>query len=78
MASIKPGLYTIKELVDLADFDMYAEAAADYNDSGYDLRRVSIGGLPIGSEDDAIRVPEGADPVEIRLDQEVVYTFEVE
>lgn len=77
MAEVKPGLYTVQDLLDLADFDAQKEAAADYNESGYDLRRVQVGGLPFHSFDEAIRVPDSAETVEITLDSEVVATLDV-
>lgn len=77
MAEVKPGLYTIKDLLDLVDFDVYSEAAVDYNESGYDLRRVQVGGLPFNDLDEQIRVPEGASTVEITLDSSVVAALDV-
>ena len=79
MAEVNAGqLYTVEELLNLADYDARAEAAVDYNDSGYDLRRVQVGGLPFNDFDESVRIPEeGADKVEITLDGEVVATLDV-
>ncbi len=77
MADITPGRYTVQDLLDLADFDAKSEAAVDYNDSGYDLRRVQVGGLPLSGFDQVIEVPESATEVEVTLDQGVVATLSV-
>ncbi len=77
MADIKPGLYSVGELLDAAGVDAQAEAAVDYNESGYDLRRVQVGGLPFDDFDQQVRVPEGSDAVEVTVDQEVVATLNV-
>ena len=68
MASIEPGQYKVSELLAAAGFDLAEEAAVDYNDLGYDPRRVRVGGLPVGSADDEVFVPATADEVLIELD----------
>ena len=77
MADVKPGKYTVQELLDLVGFDAKTEAEVDYNESGYDLRRVQVGGLPFNDFDHVIEVPETADKVEVTLDSEVVATLNV-
>jgi hypothetical protein len=79
MAEVNAGqIYTVQELLDLAEYDAKAEAAVDYNESGYDLRRVQVGGLPFNDLDEKIRIPEeGADDLEITLDGESVATLTV-
>jgi hypothetical protein len=62
MAEVNAGqIYTVQELLDLAEYDAKAEAAVDYNESGYEIR------IP----------EEGADDLEITLDGESVATLTV-
>jgi hypothetical protein len=77
MTEIKAGKYTVQDLLDAADFDVKTEAAVDYNESGYDLRRVQVGGLPFNDLEQVIEVPESATEVEVTLDQGVVATLQV-
>jgi len=77
MANITPGIYTVEEVLALAEFDISTEAAVDYNDRGWDPRRVNVGGLTFDELGDTIRVPETATDVEINLDNVTVATLTV-
>jgi hypothetical protein len=76
MALASGQVYTVGEVLAEADFDLASEAAVDYNDTGYDVRRVKVGGLGFDSVEDSFRV--AGDKVEVSLDGEVVKTLEVE
>jgi len=66
--TIQAGTYTVRELLDRAEFDFEKKAAADYNDGNPDFRRVKIGGLGFDDLDDTVVVPVTADELEITLD----------
>lgn len=74
---VTPGIYTIKQLLDIAGFDIQ-NAGADYNDGNPDHRRVTVGGLGFDGLEDKLAVPATADHVEITLDGVVVGKLPVE
>ncbi len=74
---VAPGSYTVEEVFALVDFDVTVAAAVDYNDRGWDARRVTVGGLSFDDLDRRIKVQPGADPVEIEVDGVTVATLDV-
>lgn len=78
MASVKPGIYKVSELLEKADFDFEKEAAADYNNGAPDFRRVQVGGLPFDDLNQTVRVPVTANAVSISLDGEEKASLEVD
>lgn len=78
MSSIKSGNHTIKEILDIAEFDFHAKAAADYNDGDPDFRRVKVGGLGFDDLDKVVHIPSTATEVVITLDDKPEVTLEVE
>lgn len=77
--TVSPGLYTYRELFDRFGFDVEKEAAVNYESSGpgVDYRRVNVGGLSFDDLDQQIHIPEGAEKLEISLDDEVVVSAKV-
>lgn len=78
MASVKPGLYKVSELLEAADFDIKKEAAADYLNGEVDHRKVQVGGLPFDSVDKVIEVPATANEIVITLDGAEAAKLEVD
>jgi hypothetical protein len=69
---VSPGLHTVRELFDLADFDFEKHATVDYGAGEFiDHRVVRVGGLPFDSVDKVIDIPEDADRVEIEVEGEM-------
>lgn len=67
--TIKPGNYSVKELLDLLQFDFEKEAAVEGSDGQYtDHRRVQLGNLGFDSLEDRITVPESAEYLVVTLD----------
>lgn len=77
--AISPGVYTYRELLDLAGVDFNEQATVDYgNGDQLDYRRVNVGGLTFDDLDSVIIVPDTNDKLEIRTEGEVVGTLEVD
>jgi hypothetical protein len=76
--TIEPGQYSIEDVLSVANFDFHKEAAADYLDGEADHRRVTVGGLPFGSLQDEVFIPQHAETVEVVLDGKVVATLKVD
>lgn len=68
--NIKPGTYTIDEILRKGDFDFRKEAAADYLNGEPDYRRVKVGGVGFDDLDEKLVVPPTADNVTITLDDD--------
>lgn len=78
MASVvEEQVYTFDEVFALAKFDWKEAAAVDYNDDGFDARRVKVAGLGFDSPEESFRVSVDSKAVEIAVDGEVVATLNV-
>lgn len=67
--TITPGLYTFKQVFETVGFSM---------DGITDYRTVKVGGLGFDNpETDTLRIPEGAEKLEITLNGSVVVTATV-
>lgn len=74
---IIPGVYTVGELLNLANVDFLTHATTDY---GVDYRRVQIGGLPFDNLDKVVIVSddEATTTLEIRADGKKVGSLTVD
>lgn len=79
-ATIRPGVYTFRELLNLADVDFEAAATVKRGDAQVlDHRRVSVGGLYFDDVNNVLVVPDVAvDALEIRAEGKLVGKLKVD
>ena len=71
--TLKPGTYTLEELLKLFEFNIHEEAKIEHESGSHtDFRRVQVGRLTFDSLEDTFVVPEGAEEVELALDGKTV------
>jgi hypothetical protein len=68
MADIEAGIYTVREIFQIAGFNFEEKAAADHLNGAPDYRKVKVGGLGFDDLDKVLRVPEAADELVIAVD----------
>lgn len=76
---IRPGVYTVGELLNAAGVDFKEVAKADHND-GVDYRKVKVGGLTFNDLSQVIVVAddESATVLEIRADDKKIASLTVD
>lgn len=76
---VRPGVYTVGELLSAAGVDFKEVAKVDYG-SGVDYRKVKVGGLTFDDVNNVIVVSddEGTTELEVRVDEKKVASLAID